>query len=70
MTGLSRSAFVLLGAQFLTALADNALLFAAIAMLIDAAARGTYRVASAFLLALVAPPRGPTLPTLSEAACC
>jgi len=53
---MSRAVFVLLGAQFLSALADNALLFAAIAMLIDAP-RGAWYVPalqSAFLVAFVA----------------
>jgi LPLT family lysophospholipid transporter-like MFS transporter len=53
---VSRSVFVLLGAQFLTALADNAVLFTAIAMLI-AAPRGDWYVPalqSAFLVAFVA----------------
>jgi MFS transporter, LPLT family, lysophospholipid transporter len=52
---LSRSVFVLLGAQFLTALADNAILFTAIAMLIDAP-RGAWYVPalqSGFLVAFV-----------------
>lgn len=56
MSRLGRSVFVLLGAQFLTALADNALLFAAIAMLIDSP-RGAWYVPalqSAFLVAFVA----------------
>jgi LPLT family lysophospholipid transporter-like MFS transporter len=53
---MSRGVFVLLGAQFLTALADNAILFTAIAMLI-AAPRGDWYVPalqSAFLVAFVA----------------
>jgi MFS transporter, LPLT family, lysophospholipid transporter len=53
---VSRTVYVLLCAQFLTALADNALLFAAIAMLIDAP-RGAWYVPalqSAFLIAFVA----------------
>jgi MFS transporter, LPLT family, lysophospholipid transporter len=50
-----RSVFVLLGAQFLSALADNAILFTAIAMLIDAP-RGAWYVPalqSGFLVAFV-----------------
>jgi len=52
---MTRAVFVLLAAQFLTALADNALLFAAIAMLIGAP-RGAWYVPalqSAFLVAFV-----------------
>jgi MFS transporter, LPLT family, lysophospholipid transporter len=52
---MTRGVFVLLGAQFLTALADNAILFTAIAMLIDAP-RGDWYVPamqSAFLVAFV-----------------
>jgi LPLT family lysophospholipid transporter-like MFS transporter len=52
---LSRAVLVLLGAQFLSALADNAILFAAIAMLIHAP-RGPWYVPalqSAFLVAFV-----------------
>jgi LPLT family lysophospholipid transporter-like MFS transporter len=52
---VSRSVYVLLGAQFLTALADNAILFTAIAMLLDAP-RGAWYVPalqSAFLVAFV-----------------
>ncbi len=52
---MSRAVYVLLGAQFLSALADNAILFAAIAMLI-AAPRGAWYVPalqSAFLVAFV-----------------
>jgi len=52
---VSRAVFVLLGAQFLSALADNAILFAAIAMLIHAP-RGDWYVPalqSAFLVAFV-----------------
>jgi LPLT family lysophospholipid transporter-like MFS transporter len=60
---LSRSVFVLVGAQFLSALADNAMLFTAIAMLIDAP-RGAWYVPAlqgAFLVAfvLLAPWVGP-----------
>ena len=60
---MTRGVFVLLGAQFLTALADNAILFTAIAMLIDAP-RGAWYVPamqSAFLVAfvLLAPWVGP-----------
>lgn len=60
---MSRAVFVLLGAQFLSALADNAILFTAIAMLIDAP-RGAWYVPalqSAFLVAfvLLAPWVGP-----------
>jgi LPLT family lysophospholipid transporter-like MFS transporter len=50
-----RSVFVLLGAQFLSALADNAILFTAIAMLLDAP-RGAWYVPalqSGFLVAFV-----------------
>jgi LPLT family lysophospholipid transporter-like MFS transporter len=52
---VSRAVFVLLGAQFLSALADNAILFAAIAMLVDAP-RGAWYVGalqSGFLVAFV-----------------
>ena len=52
---VSRSVFVLLGAQFLSALADNAILFTAIAMLIGAP-RGAWYVPalqSGFLVAFV-----------------
>jgi MFS transporter, LPLT family, lysophospholipid transporter len=52
---MSRSLYVLLGAQFLTALADNAILFAAIAMLLGAP-RGAWYVPalqSGFLVAFV-----------------
>jgi len=52
---VSRAVLVLLGAQFLSALADNAILFAAIAMLIHAP-RGAWYVPalqSAFLVAFV-----------------
>jgi LPLT family lysophospholipid transporter-like MFS transporter len=52
---LSRAVAVLLGAQFLTALADNAILFTAIAMLYDAP-RGAWYVPAlqaAFLVAFV-----------------
>jgi LPLT family lysophospholipid transporter-like MFS transporter len=60
---VNRTVYVLLGAQFLTALADNALLFAAIAMLIDSPRGGWYVPAlqSAFLVAFVvlAPWAGP-----------
>jgi MFS transporter, LPLT family, lysophospholipid transporter len=52
---VSRSVVVLLGAQFLSALADNAILFTAIAMLIDAP-RGPWYVPalqSGFLVAFV-----------------
>ncbi|HET8699104.1 MAG TPA: lysophospholipid transporter LplT [Gammaproteobacteria bacterium] len=52
---MSRAVFVLLGAQFLSALADNAILFAAIAMLVHAP-RGPWYVPalqSAFLVAFV-----------------
>ncbi len=60
---MTRGVFVLLGAQFLTALADNAILFTAIAMLIDAP-RGAWYVPAlqaAFLVAfvLLAPWVGP-----------
>lgn len=53
---MRRAVGVLLGAQFLTALADNALLFTAIAMLIEAPRGGWYIPAlqSAFLVAFVA----------------
>jgi LPLT family lysophospholipid transporter-like MFS transporter len=53
---MSRAVVVLLGAQFLSALADNAILFTAIAMLIDAP-RGAWYVPalqSGFLVAFVA----------------
>jgi LPLT family lysophospholipid transporter-like MFS transporter len=52
---MSRGVLVLLGAQFLTALADNAILFTAVAMLIEAP-RGAWYVPalqSAFLVAFV-----------------
>ncbi len=52
---MSRSVYVLLGAQFLTALADNAILFTAIAMLLGAP-RGAWYVPalqSGFLVAFV-----------------
>jgi LPLT family lysophospholipid transporter-like MFS transporter len=52
---VSRAVYVLLGAQFLTALADNAILFTAIAMLINVP-RGAWYVPalqSAFLVAFV-----------------
>jgi LPLT family lysophospholipid transporter-like MFS transporter len=60
---MSRGVYVLLGAQFLTALADNALLFTAIAMLL-AAPRGDWYIPAlqgAFLVAFVvlAPWAGP-----------
>lgn len=60
---MSRGIYVLVGAQFLTALADNALLFTAIAMLL-AAPRGDWYVPAlqgAFLVAFVvlAPWAGP-----------
>ena len=47
---MSRGVAVLLGAQFLTAFADNAILFTAIAMLFDAP-RGAW-----YVPALQAPP--------------
>jgi LPLT family lysophospholipid transporter-like MFS transporter len=62
---MSRGVRVLLGAQFLTAFADNAILFTAIAMLLDAQiARGAWYVPAlqgAFLVAFVvlAPWAGP-----------
>lgn len=60
---MSRGVYVLLGAQLLTALADNALLFTAIAMLL-AAPRGAWYVPAlqgAFLVAFIvlAPWAGP-----------